>query len=400
MNITAKEKSDISPEGESSVLMNERVWEQTFDAVSDLILIVDHEHTITRVNRSMAERCHCTPAELIGRKCFEVVHGATSVPAYCAHSIITATGEPQALELGLDPLQGVFDINISPMFDADGSVVATVHIAREITDKKRQDELVASQQRQLEELNSSLESRIEMAVAELRKKDDILIQQSRLTAMGEMISSIAHQWRQPLNNIGLIVQSLQLAFRANDLNAEELNEDVADIMKVIQQMSETINDFRDFFSHEEHAASFSINELFTRVLSFIEPSLNKNGIRLELQEELDVTAVGFPNEFVQTLLNIILNARDALLAHQPNQPLITVRIFREEGRSMVTVRDNGGGINEAILPKIFDPYFTTKKQGTGAGIGLYMAKMIVEKKMNGRLLVRNIDGGTEFRIEM
>jgi C4-dicarboxylate-specific signal transduction histidine kinase len=288
---------------------------------------------------------------------------------------------------------------MTPPINAKGEIIAGVHIARDVTEKKRHEELLAAQQKQLEEINSSLEHRIEKAVAELRNKDDILIQQSRLTAMGEMISNIAHQWRQPLNNIGLIVQSMQLAIKANDLTERQLDEDVAETMTELQHISETINNFRNFFSYEKEMGPFIINELVSRALLFVEPSLKSKGIRIELDEQPDVAAEGFPNEYLQALLNIILNARDALLEHQVAQPLISIRIFQENGRSVVTIRDNGAGIREDALPKIFDPYFTTKQQCNGTGIGLYMAKMIIEKKMHGSLSARNV-GGAEFRIEL
>jgi len=218
--------------------------------------------------------------------------------------------------------------------------------------------------------------------------------------MGEMISAIAHQWRQPLNNIGLIVQNLQLAFKSNDISIEELDEDISDTMKVLQQISETIDEFRNFFSFEDKTSSFSINEQVSRAISFIEPSFKSKGIRIELVEEPDVTAEGYPNEYVQAVLNIILNARDELLERHAPHPLINIRIFAENGRSVVTISDNGGGIPEDALPKIFDPYFTTKHSSKGTGIGLYMSKMIIEKNMLGGLAAYNLDVGTEFRIEV
>lgn len=393
------EMSNVHPE-EEKIAHVKQEWEQTFDAVSDLIFITDIYQTIIRANRAMADRCGCTPAELVGRKCFDVIHNTSTAPKFCPHAGLLNSLQPQTAEFTSDKLHGIFEVTMSPVFDKEGQVTATVHVARDITEKKRHEELLAVQQKQLEEINSSLESRIEKAVAELRKKDDIIIQQSRLTAMGEMISSIAHQWRQPLNNIGLIVQSLQLAFKANDLSQEEMDEDVADTMTVLQQISETIDDFRNFFSYEEEASSFVVNELISRSLPFIEPSLKGKGIRIKLDAEPDVSAEGYPNEYVQTFLNILLNARDAVLEHHVAEPLINIRIFRENGRSVVTVGDNGGGIREDVLPKIFDPYFTTKHQNTGAGIGLYMAKMIIEKKMHGFLSARNVAGGAELRIEV
>ncbi len=393
-------KPGFSQDEQEKILHAKQEWEQTFDAVSDLIFIVDRDFTIIRANRAMADRCGCIPMNLVGRKCFEVVHGTDSAPAGCLHVKLLECRKPQTAQFYVEKLLGSFEVTMSPVFNAEGQIISSVHVARDITEKKRHEDLLASQQKQLEEINNSLESRITEAVTELRNKDNILIQQSRLTAMGEMISNIAHQWRQPLNNIGLIVQSLQLAFKANDLTEQELDEDIAETMAVLQQISQTIDDFRNFFSFEDKSSSFVINELIVRALVFVEPSLKRKGIRIEFDEQPDVSAVGYPNEYVQAFLNIMLNARDALQDNQEEYPAVTIRIFEENGRSIVTVRDNGGGIREDVLPKIFDPYFTTKKQVTGAGIGLYMAKMIIEKKMHGSLTARNVDDGAEFRIEV
>lgn len=253
--------------------------------------------------------------------------------------------------------------------------------------------------KQLEEINSSLESDLNEALAELRKMDELLIRESRLNAMGEMIGTIAHQWRQPLNNIGLIVQSLRIAFTSNDLTEQELDEDIDDTMKVLQHISESIDDFRSFFTFENEASPLFINELVARAISFVKPSLVSKGIRINYDEEPNVTVQGYPNEYVQALLNIILSARDALLDHHVGQPMIRIRVFQENGRSAVTVRDNGGGIPADVLSKIFDPCFTIKQQGRGSGIGLYVSRKIIEK-MRGSLTVYNVDGGAEFRIEV
>lgn len=394
------ENTAVSLKEQEQILHAKQEWEQTFDAVSDLIVIVGNNHEIIRVNRAMAERCGLTPMEMVGRKCYELIHGQDATPAVCPHAGQLPCGKSLTLELNIEQLHGTFEVTMSPLINAEGQVTAVVHVARDVTEKKRNEELLAAQQKQLEEINSSLENRIAEAVAELRKKDDLLIQQSRLTAMSEMTSHIAHQWRQPLNNIGLIVQGVQLAFKANVLTEKELDEDVAETMKELQQISETIDDFRNFFSYEKRAHSFIINEMLSRSLALIGPSLKKKGIRMKVEEEPDVTAVGCPNEYMQSFLNILLNARDALLDSHVKKPQISIRIFRENGRSVVTVRDNGGGIRADVMPKIFDPYFTTKQQSNGTGIGLYMAKMIIEKKMRGSLSAHNVDDGAEFRIEV
>lgn len=391
-------KRDFTPEIQEKILLAKREWEQTFDAVSDLIFIVDRDHTVVRVNRAMAERCGVSTRDLIGRKCFELMHATSSAPDICPHAVLLTSATRQTFELTIDSLKGIFEVTMSPILNDSGEVTGIVHVARDVTEKKRQQKLLVTYQKQLEEINLALESRIEKTVAELRKQDALLIQQSRLTTMSEMISTLAHQWRQPLNNIGLIVQGLQLAFMAHDLSAEELSADVAETMNELQQVSQTIDNFRNFFSTDEESSVFSINMQVSRALSFVETSLTRKGIRIDLTEEPDVIAEGYPNEYVQALLNILLNARDALSELPGENNFISIHVSRENGRAVVTVRDSGGGISDDIMPKIFDPYFTTKQENTGAGIGLYMAKMIIEKKMHGELSAGNVEGGAEFRI--
>lgn len=252
--------------------------------------------------------------------------------------------------------------------------------------------------KELEEINASLLSRLETALAELHIKDDILIQQSRLYAMSEMIGIFSHEWRLPLNNIGLIIQGLQIAYKVNDLSAEELDRDVADTMKIIKEISDNIDNFRNFFRYEEKTCRFVINELFSHIFSFVNLSLKKNGIRIVVEEESEVTAEGCPNEYTQALFNVIFYLRDMLLERRPTQPLIRIRIFSENGRSVVTLRDNDGGMEDDILPNIFDLYLAAGKPGTAPG--LFMAKTIIEKKMHGSLSAYNVEGGSEFRIEI
>lgn len=394
------ESSEVSRSEHEDILRAKREWEYTFDAVADLIFIIDRDCTITRVNRAMADRCGLTVQELVGLKCFNVLHVTDCNPLSCAHDRLLASGESQVTEFETEQLHGIFEDFMSPMLNAEGQVTGSIHVARDVTEKRRTEKLLAAQQQQLESFNHDLESRIAEAVAELRKKDVILMQQCRLSAMGTLVNSIAHHWRQPLNNIGLIVQSLQLAFKANDLSVEELDAEIANTMEILQQISDTIDDFRNFFHQEEEPSSFSVNDVVSRSINFVMPSLNSKGIKMFTDAQTDIVVLGYPNKYAQALLNIIINAMDAVIGSRVDEPVIRISISEENGRSIVTIADNGGGINEDILPMIFDPYFTTKGHGKGAGIGMYMSKMIIEKNMNGCLSVRNIDGGAEFRVEV
>lgn len=394
------ENPDISLAEHEYVLRAKREWEQTFDAVTDMVFIVDPDCNIVRANRATAERCGLTPKELVGRKCFEVLHDVTSIPEYCPRAGLLDLGESRTMEFKSEQLHGIFEVSMSPLLNEEGQVMSIVHVARDISEKKQKEELLAAQQEQLASFNRDLETRIAEAAAELLKKDEILIQQSCLTAMGDLANSVAHQWRQPLNSIALIVQSLQLAYKANDLTVEEFDAEIAETMEILQQVAETIDDFRNFFSHEKEPHTFSVNDAVKRAINFVTPSLKTKGIKIVCVEQSDSNIVGYADEYAHVLLNVFINARDVLQDSQQTQPLISVNMSEENGRSIVTIRDNGGGINEEDLSRIFDPHFTRKAQAECAGFGLYLSKMVIEKKMNGSLSVRNVDDGAEFRIEV
>lgn len=255
-------------------------------------------------------------------------------------------------------------------------------------------------QANLEELNHSLEERINLAVADLRQRDQALIQQGRLAAMGEMINNIAHQWRQPLNNIGLIIQNLQFSFDAGTMTHDELKQEIGTAMDVIMHMSRTIDDFRNFFREDKQKGEFFVSKTLHHALEFVSAALSNNDVQVELEDNESIAAVGYRNEYAQVLLNILSNTREACIERCTAAPRIHIRVTGENGRSVVYIRDNCGGIADEIMPKIFDPYFTTRAPDKGTGIGLYMSKVIIEQNMGGRLTASNTEDGVEFRIEV
>ncbi|GFO63634.1 cache domain-containing protein [Geomonas paludis] len=286
------------------------------------------------------------------------------------------------------------------VLDSYGKVIGMAGTAQDITDRKKIEKALIEKQRQLEELNQYLEQKVAESVSELRKKDKILIAQSRQAAMGETIGNIAHQWRQPLNTLGLIVQELKLTYELGGFTKEYLDGNVDKAMLLITHMSKTIDEFQNFFKPNATKSRFSINAAIAKTLLLIESSLKKQNISIEKIERDRVEVDGYGNEYSQVLLNILNNSRDAFEVRNIENKRITITIFKEEGRSVVTVADNAGGIADDVIDKIFDPYFTTKGPDKGTGIGLYMARNIIEKHMDGILSVRNVAGGTEFRIEV
>ncbi len=254
-------------------------------------------------------------------------------------------------------------------------------------------------QKTYQELKEESEDRIRM-VEELRLKDQLLLQQSRMAAMGEMLGNIAHQWRQPLNLVGLKVQEIGLACKLGRFSEELLNENVSKAMEILLHLSKTIDDLRMLSAPDKKKVPFMVDEVIAKTVSLIEGSLKELEITLETEIEGELQVEGFPNEYAQVLLNILMNSRDAFLERGTAKRRIKVRAFREDGRSQVIISDNAGGIPEAIIGKVFDPYFTTKELGKGTGIGLFMSKTIIEKNMGGSLTVRNAGEGAEFRISV
>jgi len=237
-------------------------------------------------------------------------------------------------------------------------------------------------------------------VESLREKEQLLIQQSRQAAMGEMIGNIAHQWRQPLNTLGLATQQLLMFYDLGEFNREFLEKNVVQSMDLIRHMSQTIDDFRDYFKPDKEMVEFKVSEAIQNSVTLIEDSFKNMHVNLVVVAKEDPAIFGYRNEFSQALLNILNNARDALAEQGTKDPMVTITIDNEGARAVITITDNAGGIPEEIMGKIFDPYFTTKGPQQGTGVGLFMTKAIIEKNMGGRLVAYNVADGAEFRIEV
>ena len=281
---------------------------------------------------------------------------------------------------------------------------ASVKVCRiaviDITERRSAEEALTEKQREIEELNRSLEVRIAQAVDDLRQKDQMLILQDRMAIMGEMINNIAHQWRQPLNSLGLLIQQLPYFYDSAEFSREFLEKNTGKSMKVIQHMSQTIEDFRNFFKPDKEKVTFGVNQVIGHTLSLVEQSFHDQHIDIALQTEGDPKVNGYPNEYAQVLLNILMNARDALVGQNVKDGRISIQSFAEGFTTVVTITDNAGGIAEEIMDKLFDSYFTTKAPDIGTGIGLFMSKTIIEKNMGGKLTVHNSGSGAAFRIEV
>ena len=238
---------------------------------------------------------------------------------------------------------------------------------------------------------------IEEPYEEIKRKDEMLIAQSRHAAMGEMIGMIAHQWRQPISVISMDANNMLLDIELDSYNVSKAKEYSNGIIKQTQHLSKTIDDFRNFFNPDKSISKSKLQDIFEKLYPIIKNSLSISNVTYKTSFRSDFELDTHPRELMQVFLNIINNAKDAL-ADNKQDAFIEVKVYEDDDYVITDICDNGKGIHKHVLPRIFDPYFSTKKKKNGTGIGLYMSKLIIEDHLNGKLEVINKDVGACFRV--
>ncbi|MTI69203.1 MAG: GHKL domain-containing protein [Firmicutes bacterium] len=232
---------------------------------------------------------------------------------------------------------------------------------------------------------------------ENKRKEALIIYQARMAAMGEMIANIAHQWRQPLNSLGLILENIKDAYNFNELDSNYLHNSLDKSRNLIDKMSETIDDFRYFLNPNNNKEKFIVYEKVKSVLDLIEEKIKYNNIKI-IYENIDmVKGYGYPNQYSQAIFNILNNSIDALKGEENKE--IKISIYKSKDMIVTEIIDNGEGISEDIKEKIFKMYFTTKKASKGTGLGLYMTKKIIEN-MDGLISFKNLNKGLLMKVEI
>jgi PAS domain S-box-containing protein len=299
----------------------------------------------------------------------------------------------------------------APFYDKDGKIIGTVGAGRDITKlKKIQLDLEESlkildlQREQLKSFNEELEKRVKEEIEKQQNQERLMIHQSRQAAMGEMLESIAHQWRQPLNIIGLATANLETKYAMGSLDKNDFHEKMEIVSLNINYMSDTIDDFRNFLDPQREMIAFSPQKSVEDILTILSAQLKSNKIIQTLNRDCLLSFYGVENEFKQVMFILFNNAIDSIkIQIEENiieQGNITISLICQGNQGIIEVRDNGAGVNNDIIDSIFDPYFTTKNHSHGMGIGLYIAKSIIETRMNGLLSVENIKDGCCFRIAL
>jgi PAS domain S-box-containing protein len=348
--------------------------EQYINAVeqNNIVSKTDIDGIITFVNEEFCKISGYSKEELIGKNHNIVRH--PDIPGETFKILwdtIKAkhTYKSTVKNLAKDGRAFYVNTTVFPILDDDGNIVEFVALRYDVT--------------------REMELRAKMA-----KKDRLLFAQSRLATMGEMLANIAHQWRQPLNELSILLYSAKRKFQ-NDKTEEMFIQ----AKQIIAKMSKTIDDFSNFFHPNKDKERFVIEDVLKDTFSMVENALRRQKIDLVFKPIKGVTLYGYPNELAQVFVNIINNAKDAFENHPKIiDRYIVVRVIDSKNSVTIEIEDNAGGIDAEVLPKIFEPYFTTKHAASGTGIGLYMSKMIVEDSMKGKINVKNTNLGALFEI--
>lgn len=363
------------------------------DNMQDIYYRTDNEGRVVLVSNSVQQVLGYSVHDVIGQYIgnFHVIEEGRS---YILEKLSEGSGKIINLEITMrhangEPITGL--VNAQYYYDNEHNILGSEGTFKDVSK-------LYKAQNALKELNIKLEKRVTQEVAEKVEREAIMSQQNRLAGMGEMIGNIAHQWRQPLMTINGVLANIERAYEKGQLSQDFLSEKLDDVENITEHMSRTIDDFRNYFKPNKLMQPFSVLNSIDNVLRLMGNTLN--GISIERHTEQDVMIKGYQNEFAQTLIAIINNARDILFTRDVEQKKITIALRVDENQVYIAISDNAGGIDAEVLPKIFDPYFTTKHQFGGTGLGLYICKMIIENSMNGRLSVMNNAFGATFEITL
>ena len=248
---------------------------------------------------------------------------------------------------------------------------------------------------ELDEYKNHLELKVEEEIKKREEKEKMLLQQSKLASMGEMMDAVAHQWKQPINIINMQVDMINYDYEDGLINQEYIDEFQSKVSSQVKHMTSTLNEFRSFFRPNKEVSEFNTKNMIDKVLLLVKDEFVKNRIKITINDIGNFNLIGVENEFKHLVLNIINNSKDAFNEHNTKNREIKINLLNDDTSNTIEIIDNAGGIPEHVIEDIFKANITTKEEGKGTGIGLYMSSQIAQKH-NGSLTVNNIENGAKF----
>ncbi|MFA7240688.1 MAG: PAS domain-containing sensor histidine kinase [Sulfuricellaceae bacterium] len=387
-DITERKRKD------NALRNSESRFRNLVETTSDWIWEVDTHAVYTYASPKIHDILGYLPEEVLGKTPFDLMPATEAQRVADLFDAIVATRAPIAnlenINLHKDGHPITLESSGVPIVDEQGIFRGYRGVDRDITARKQAEA-------QLRLLNESLEQRILDESKKSREKDLLLIQQSRLAAIGEVIHNVSHHWRQPLSAVSLILANIKDTYEFNELSQEYLDREVAGGQRLIREMSETIDRFRDIFTPDGEKQAFRVCDTLEEAICLLAPAFEAGNIDIDFEPRREALVVsGYPADYSRVLMNVLTNARDAI-ARSNVAGEIRIKLEKGDEAATVSILDNGGGIPADTLERIFDPYFTTKEGGTG--LGLYLAKTIMDN-MGGGIEIRNFGEGVEVQLAL
>ncbi len=443
---TLKLQSEIEfrKEAEQKISLSHERYQRMFDSSFLGITVTDRHGRILQANSKWAEMTGYTQDQLLEMSIFDIL-SPESISA--GKRYFKKLRDGVVTEIGMERLYRRKDksefwgqLYMTSVKDPETLSVNFLGMVHDITERKHQREAAERAEKrfmrivkeltsemeaikpdgafieQLEQINLELERLYKRELKDNRKKEALIIHQARQAAMGEMVGNIAHQWRQPLNNLGLIITNLMDAYRFDELDDVLMDETCNRARLLIRQMSETIDDFQDFLKPSVNSERFEVEQTLDIVVELLKDNLKFNKITLRRMDCADLALRGQKNQLAQAIFNILSNAVDAIRENQPDNRELLIETslktpdhieatlspepLTDQKYVMIEITDHAGGIPEKVIDKIFDPYFTTKSKEEGTGLGLYITKSIIENSFNGFVDFQMTETGTKFTITL
>ncbi len=365
------------------------------------VYVIDKNVMIQYVNNAAAAMLGYRPEELMGTTSFLTLIHPEDLSLLSNNYQQRLNGETPASHYETRALHKsgrIVNVEVFATVIEDSGERSLAGTVVDITARTEAQNKLTEQQLFLETMNRTLEQRVAEELSIGREKERLIMQQSRFAALGEMVAGIAHQWRQPLNTLGMSIQALQVAHAKGTLTTEFMERHSRKTLDELQYMSQTIDNFRYFFRTETAPVTICLDDAVRKIVDFFSSSVAHITIFVDARSHKNIS--GHMNELTQVLLSTLNNSRDALQQRKISEGTIRVVVTAEDKRAMIRIADNGGGISDEIIDRIFDPFFSTRDRLTGSGLGLYMTRAIVEKNMNGQIAVANSADGAEFSISI
>ncbi|WP_303851178.1 ATP-binding protein [Seleniivibrio woodruffii] len=406
---------------DTSVKESELKYRELFNNMSSGVAIYDliefgSKYIFTDVNNTACTLLKRERTDLVSRPITAIYKNALKYGFLESINQVQQTGQPLKADKMFyedDMIRGWFNSYLYRL--PSGSIV---HIFHDITEKMEAEKQLMDKQKELETVNLELAKAVVEETDKRKKNEQIIFEQSRFLAMGQMISAIAHQWRQPLSALGINIEDLEDAYNAGELDEAYIKDLTKDSMALIKTISKTMDDLSSFFRSGQDEENFSMFRMLAEVISLQSARMKNSNVAINfccfaaertlhadetnIQQALEnndfIRLKGVPAEFKQVVINIINNAVDAIIEKNSNDGRISIKVEEAGDTLNIYITDNGCGINSDIAEKMFDPYFTTKTGGSG--IGLYMSKVIVEQHMNGRLTAASMPVGTVMTVSL